>query len=71
MMDSLKLLEDWKKFKLTSETTVDMNGLAAIITNRRLETSLIGKLLSKRVISGEFVSKFLKSVWKIESGFTI
>lgn len=73
-MNADGLVEEWENLSLTpeeEETLVDVDGSAAIDVERRLETSLIGKIFVKRIIPRDVLIKELRLVWHVEEGFDV
>lgn len=68
------LLENWERFSLTTEeeaTQVDVDRQAAVVTRQSLGFSLIGKLLARRIISGDVMRRTFKSAWNIPNGLIV
>lgn len=74
-MATTELLDEWKKFRLTSieeEVTVDVDQGAIQKAGRRLETCLAGKLLLQMTISREeALKKVFQPLWKAGNGFAV
>lgn len=73
-MGSEILVKEWGKLSLKSEeeeTSVDVDGAAALDIVKRLEVSLVGKLLLKRNINNEVLINVLKNVWRIDGEFGV
>ncbi|XP_022156185.1 uncharacterized protein LOC111023135 [Momordica charantia] len=73
-MDHENLLADWQKFKLTSEEdeiAMDVDVDAVKMAEQGLAYSLVGKLLAKRIISADVLSRVLLLAWKVEHQLTV
>lgn len=68
------MTEELKKFILMveeEETTIYNDGSTSILIRKRLESSLVGKLFSKGIVSIEVIRNVLKMAWEIENCLTI